>query len=56
MLTADTALETFACCATFLHGIVDKLTYRLGVQSLEWVRVEDLVAEVVAHECSYVVT
>ena len=56
VLTADTALEAFACTATFLDSVVYELTYRLLVESLEWVSIEDLVAEVVTHECSYVVT
>ena len=56
MLTADTALETFTSLTTFLHRIVNELTYRLLVESLERICIEDLVAEVVTHECSYVIT
>ena len=56
MLTADTALEALTSLATFLDCVVNELTYRLGVESLEWVSVEDLVAEIVTHESSYVVT
>jgi hypothetical protein len=56
MLTADTALEVSTCLTTISHSILDKLTHTLLVDSLEWVAIENLVAEVVTHEGSYVVT
>ena len=56
MLAADTALEVWTCIATILDSILDKLTNTLLVDSLEWVAIEALVAEVVTHEGSYVVT
>ena len=56
MLTADTALEVRTCCATIIYSILNKLTHALLVDSLEWVAIEDLIAEIVTHEGSYVVT
>ena len=57
MLTADTALEALACnclarLASLYDSVLNELTYRLLVESLEWVSIEDLVAEIVTHTVS----
>lgn len=56
MLAANTAFELRTCVTALCNGIVDEFAYGLGIEALEWIAIEDLVAEVVTHESTYVIT
>ena len=56
MLSADTALEVRPLGTSGLDAEVNKPSDTLGVDRLERIGVEDLVAEILTHEGSDIVT
>ena len=56
MLSADTALEVRPLGAASLDTEFDQFADALGVDGLERVGIEDLVAEIVTHEGPNIVT
>ena len=55
MLTANAALQVRTLAATSLDAIFDELADTLGIDCLERIRIEDLVAQIVTHEGAHVV-
>ena len=55
MLAADADLQVRAGAASSVDTDFDKFSDSLRVDGLERIRIENLVAEVVAHECSDVI-
>ena len=56
MLSADSALEVGPLGTAALDAELNQLADTLGVDGLERIGIEDLVAEVVAHEGADIVT
>ena len=56
MLSADTALKVRPLRTTSLDSELNQLANTLGVDGLEWISIENLVAKLFSHEGADIIT